>query len=775
MSPDRWQRIEQIFHELAALPETEQQGALAQACGADHELRAQVESLIASARDAQNSLDHPYLAEGTVARISTDDADRAHMDGTESRVGARIGPYRLEQLIAHGGMGEVYLAARADGHFDRRVAIKFIRGERHDHDALRRFEAERRALGALEHPNIARLLDSGTSDRGQPYFVMEYVDGEPIDRYCAERRLSVVARVRLLRTVCAAVEHAHRHLIVHRDLKPSNILVTRAGEPKLLDFGIAQLLAADASGAAAARDFHLTPDYASPEQLQGGCVTTASDVYSLGVILAELLNGKPPRRASERARVRGDLDAVVAKALAAVPTARYGSVEQLDQDLARALEHRPVAARPATLRYRAARFLRRNRLAVAATTLFLLSLVGGLFATLWQARIAGRAHQALCIAYDQAQQIRAFLQDMLASASPTEAGPDVRVRELLDRTSQRVEQEFADYPEVRAALHSTIGKSYLGLGLYDQAEAHFTHALTTLHALHRDGDQDTAAALSDLATVRYEQAAYQDAERLLRDALAIHDRRGTAASKEAAQILNNLGAVRRMQGEYDDAERLYRRALLLRRQLLGEEHLDVAETLNNLGSVLRMRGEWNLVEELLRESLAIRERLLPEDHPLVGQSLANLAVVLQSRGKLDQAEELYREALERTQDRLGDHHPGLVPAMNNFSNLLLARGNAEEAETMLLDCLAIATDRLPRDDWRGLETRALLARSELALGKTDAARATAELAWDALERASAFTEQGTATAARHLVIYYQEAHDADRVARLMTRLAPRSP
>ena len=410
MTPERWRQIKEIFQAAFELPPRERSACVQQACAGDAELRAEVESLLLSVEEEE------FLS-GAAAYVPEALADEAW----DRNIGRRIGAYRIVRQIGEGGMGAVYLAERA-GEFQQRAAIKLLRAGMDSRGIVARFRRERQILAGLDHPNIARLLEGGTTEEGRPYFVMEYVEGEPIDAYAARHGLGIEERLRLFQQVCAAVQYAHQNLVVHRDIKPGNILVAGTsggpGVPKLLDFGIAKLLASDVPretmGLTQAGLRPMTPEYASPEQVRGEPVTTAADVYSLGAVLYQLLAGKAPHdfpssAPAEMERVicetdprppsqvasetiarqlRGDLDTIVLKAIERDPRRRYGSAEQLSADIQRRLDGRPIQARPQTLVYRAGRFLRRNRVSVAAAALVMVSLAAGTTAATWQAHIA---------------------------------------------------------------------------------------------------------------------------------------------------------------------------------------------------------------------------------------------------------------------------------------------------------------------------------------------------------------------------------------------------
>ncbi len=413
MTPERWQQVKTLLQETLERPPADRAAFLARASGSDQELVREVESLLSAHDEAGGFIETPALAPR--GKPSGQDAP---MD-VPTWVGRRVGPYLMVREIGHGGMGAVYLAVRADDEYRKQVAIKVIRSTLAPAFILERFRHERQILADLDHPNIARLIDAGSTEDGSPYFVMDYVDGLPIDQHCLANDLSVNARLRLFLDVCAAVHYAHQHLVVHRDLKATNVLVTPGGVPKLLDFGIAKLLAPDAQppeDRTMTGMRVMTMESASPEQVRGERVSTASDVYALGVMLHRLLTGRgpygvatttphdlaraicedDPRRPSDVAadagvarELRGDLDTIVLKALQKEPGRRYSTVDQFAEDIVRHLGGRPVLAQPDTLRYRTTKFITRHKTGVAAAAIVAVSLVGGAAATAWQSHVAG--------------------------------------------------------------------------------------------------------------------------------------------------------------------------------------------------------------------------------------------------------------------------------------------------------------------------------------------------------------------------------------------------
>ncbi len=522
---ERLRRADEVVQSALERGADEQAAFLSAACAGDAALRAEVESLLSYRERARDFIESPALA--FAAELLADGQDGGEKDGDEEAgAGARlIGPYRLVREVGRGGMGVVYMAERDDGEFRQRVAVKIIRQTLAGVETRRHFKRERQILASLNHPNIARLLDGGVSADGEPFLAMEYVEGVRIDHYADKRRLPAEARLELFRRVCAAVQYAHQNLVIHRDLKPSNILVTAEGVPKLLDFGIAKLLdpgGADAGAHTLTELGVMTPEYASPEQVRGESVTTASDVYSLGVVLYELLAGHGPyrvrsrqpdeiaraireqeperpsaafrggrdgrqsdggtgrrtnlRRTSPRppvppSRLKGDLDNIVLMAMRKEPARRYASVAQLSEDIRRHLDGLPVIARKDTFKYRGAKFIKRHKAGAAAAALLVLTLVGGIVGVAWQARAAKEQARVAAQERDRARteaakaaRINAFLQSVFASADPSwySSGHgqrgEVKVVDVLGQAGRRVDAELKDQPEIRAELHHTIGR-----------------------------------------------------------------------------------------------------------------------------------------------------------------------------------------------------------------------------------------------------------------------------------------------------------------------------
>lgn len=741
-SPERWAEIDALFAEALDRPERERSAFLADACAGDPELLEAVRSLLANEAAAARLIGESVTgaAADLLASLS-DEADAAEAASEAGMIGRRIGPYRLVAELGRGGMGVVYLAERADGEFDKRVALKLVKRGMDTDEILQRFHMERRILASLEHPNIAALYDGGATDDGRPYLVMEPVEGERITTYCDARRLTVAARLDLFRSVCAAVQYAHQKLVVHRDIKPSNILVTAGGTPKLLDFGIARLLDDEpgGSGRTRTRMRMLTPDYAAPEQMRGEPVTTATDVHALGAVLYEMLTGgrpypnrssasteepgteQPIRRPSGavaadtdaesvaaargthpvqlRRSLKGDLDTIILKALEPDPSLRYQSARELIEDLDRFRAGRPVTARSAGPAYRAGKFVRRHRLGLAAAAVVVLSLVSGLGAALWQAQRAeeerARAELERAIAEEQrdaAEEVATFLEGMFAAANPFSTRPGrldtMRIGTLLDRGAGRIGTEFTDRPLIRARMQGVLGRAYRSLGMYDQAEPLLQESLDTYRAVSGPGP-DAANAMNALGNLYLDLERAADAENLHREALGIRRQLLGSDHSDVAQSLNNLAAALQNAGRLDDAEPLYDELLALHRRLDPPDSAAYADVLNTRMVLAYRKDDVDTALPLAREILDINRALFGTDHPRVSQSMNNLGQLLSRTGDLEEAEALMRESLEMNRTMLGGTHPNIAAGAANLAGVLLRLGRVEEAESLYLEAITL--------------------------------------------------------------------------------------
>ncbi len=788
MKKDRWDEVKDLFQQALERRDEERHDFVLDVSGDDTTLRVELESLLSSHDAVGNFMSGPPAAEA---------AEVMSLEAAAPLEGKRLGPYRVVRRVGRGGTGSVYLAVRDDEEFQLRVALKVIRRGMATDEMLQRFRSERQILASIDHPNIARLLDGGSTEEGLPYFVMEYIEGEPLHHYCDNNRLSLQDRIQLFRAVCDAVSLAHQNLVVHRDLKPGNILVTPEGVPKLLDFGIAKLLnpelSSDTREPTVMELRVMTPEYASPEQMQGKGVTTASDVYSLGVLLYELLTGhrpytlsnlplhemelavctSEPDRPSEvvrdpaeepgrdggvrevtpesvararqstperlRRELGGDLDNIVLKALRKEPPRRYSSVEKLSDDLANHLGGRPVAARPDTLGYRTGKFMRRHRVptAIAATALLFGVILSG--AILLQSRRVAAERDRAEHAAAEAMAVSSFLQEVLAAADPIEGmGRGVSVLEAVEEAVPRIGASFGAQPEIEAVIRHTVGQTFARLGRFDEADEQLGQALSLRRQLFGDNHPEIADTLNALGEVRYDRGDFDGAERLYDEALGMRRRLFGPQDVAVATSLDNLGNIYQERGDGAAAERAYRDALAIRRDKLGPDHKDVAASMNNVATILHDREEYDAAEELYMVSLAISRRALGEDHPEVSTSLNNLAVLLHDRKKLEEAEPVYRESLAIARRTLGAQHPGVVVSISNLAVLLTDMRRFEEAEELLSESLGISVGL-----WG--EGAVQVAYVYQQIGSLELERGNTALALDHYERGGAILETKLAT------------------------------
>jgi len=722
MDPDRWQQVKELFEAARARVPTVRDAFLEERCADDPDLREEVQSLL-QAHEAAGPVDR------AMDRMS---ASFRRQPLTEALEGRRIGPYTLVDELGYGGMGRVFLAERADGQFDQQVALKLLGVAFPSPEATERFLAERQILAALSHPHIARLFDGGVTEAGQPYFVMEVVEGQRIDTHCNTHRLSIRERLRLMLDVCDAVQSAHQKLVIHRDLKPSNILVTEGGQVKLLDFGIAKLLDPEtilSQEAPRTRTGRLpmTPNYASPEQVRGTDVTTASDVYQLGIVLYELLAGRRPYSVEDKApsdvehiicedepdppsaavigpgdisdgistpaelrkTLRGDLDTIVMKALRKEPDRRYDSADQLAEDLRRFLDDHPVSAHPDRWTYRAGKFAHRHRGGVVAAAVIVLLLIGYGVTITWQSQ---RTQAALDRAQHEAQkseQVTNFLVGMFERADPYQsAGPAARLgdtlttRELLDQGAARARRELSDQPEVQATMMQTLGRIYRQLGYHGEAASLLDDALAVQQEHLPSTHPDRAKSLHERARLFRYEGNTQQAARLYRESISIQRMHLGDEHPDIADNIRELAIIAARKGRYAWADSLFREALAMRKSLHGPDHPDVATELHVLGLLYVLKDELAEAERLLRRSLTIRQRHVDADHPLLAETLDRLGQVLVKQGNLDEAEPLLRKAQAIRSELFPEVHPSRAAGLNNVGRLLQEKGDYAAADSL---------------------------------------------------------------------------------------------
>ena len=715
LSPELWREVSPYLDQALSLEGDDRVLWLEDFCASRPELAEVVKKLLE---------EHDRLA-----REHFLDCAPAVLGGHNSLAGQTVGAYRLVSPIGQGGMGSVWLAERSDGRFERRVAIKFLRFSVPAAGGVERFRREGAILGQLAHPHIAELIDAGITPNGEPYLVLEHVEGEHIDEYCEKRKLDLGSRIRLFVDVLSGVAHAHANLIVHRDLKPSNVLVRNDGEVKLLDFGIAKLLAADTGGEATLLTIEgggaLTPQFAAPEQVSGGAVTTATDVYGLGVLLYLLLSGQHPAgpgphspadlvkaivevqplRVSDaagsadmkdiaearatapdklRRLLRGDLDTIVAKALKKDPAERYGSVAIFAEDLQRYLKHEPISARPDSFTYRASRFVRRNRLAVALTTVALFAAVGGATGIAIQARTARVERDVAIRERDRAQRMTDFTIGIFKVSDPQETtGNAITAREVLDKASKDVETSLANDRELQAKMMGVMGKAYSNLGLYQRARQIYERSLKLATPALGADNSELLSIQNDLAWSLFQQGHVADAEKLERDVLSKQRRVLGLQNLETMETLGNLAVIMSEQNKYSESEKLAREVFETRKRQLGAEASSTLSAMDNLAVILARSERLPEAEQLEDQTLQIQLRVYGRENLGTINSMINVAAMQAQLDRLDAAEKGFREALELEKTILGPDQPETALTAYDLADVLAARGQREEALSFL--------------------------------------------------------------------------------------------
>ncbi|RIK67423.1 MAG: hypothetical protein DCC65_06225 [Planctomycetota bacterium] len=771
-----WQRVKSIFEEIIELPEPEREPALERFCSGDAAVRAAVSDLLAAHDSAGEFLHAPTMNPAGEERLA------ALAGAPQCPTPTQIGPYTLLEVIGEGGFGTVYRAEQQEP-VRRVVALKVIKPGMDSREVIARFEGERQALAMMNHPHIAAVLDAGATADRRPYFVMEYVPGKPITRYCDDHALSIGDRLGLFVQVCQAVQHAHQKGIIHRDIKPSNVLVVpapdspqhsaghsthsgSAARAKVIDFGVAkatdQRLTEHTVNTQQGM-FLGTPAYMSPEQAGVGPldIDTRTDIYSLGVLLYELLTGAPPfdprsllvsshseiqriirevdpprpstrlstlrdkpdgggdtpaspsRIAAQRQtdarslirHLRGDLDWIVMKCLEKDRARRYETANDVALEIERYLNHEPVKAGPPSLTYRLGKFTRRNRAAFIAVTGIALALLVGLaisiagFLAARRARDVADAQRVLAVqsaeealrAARKAETVTQFLQETLAAADPkVSARRDMTVREALNQAVAKLDAgSMGEQPETEAAIRMTIGRAWMGLAQYAEAEEQVERALALYRAKQGDEGFDSAEALQLRGSVRSLAGRLEEAERDFRAALAAQRARRPAGHAAVAACLNDLATTITSQGRYDEAAAMLTEALEISRRAENERESVLPEVVNNLGLVYLLQKNWTSAQPLFHEAVRLNQRLLGRLHPNIATNLDNLAQSYQGKGDLDSAEKHYREAIAMRRELFGSDHPDVAASLHNIATLLWIRGDRAGAEKAVRESLDI--------------------------------------------------------------------------------------
>ncbi|MEZ4650039.1 MAG: serine/threonine-protein kinase [Candidatus Eisenbacteria bacterium] len=771
-------RLDEILDEVLDLAESDVPAHLDRRCAGAPELRARIEAILDADREVTAEFLRPAVAAEAVQSAFTGDVPEggplsASDSAEELPAGASVGAWKIVREVGRGGMARVYLAERREESYEQRAAIKVIRRGVDRDEVQSRFLRERRILARLQHPGIAGLIDGGVMSDGTPWFAMEFVDGKQITEWSQARRLDVEGKVRVFLRVCEAVRYAHQNLVVHRDIKPSNIFVTANGDAKLLDFGIARLLEQDEEGTqtlTVAGGRPMTPRYAAPEQLIGQAVTTATDIYGLGVVLYELLAGVSPFRApgssiseyqrlvleTEPARpsdlvdsvnesIDRDLDNIVLTAIAKRPEDRYASVEALASDLERWLHGLPVRATASTFRYRSSKFIRRNRPLVFASAAATLAFLVGLAATRWQLPAAGiviaslvgglsyssvQARKARAAA-KRAEEIKHFLLRTFEVADPMRAqGKPITVRELVDRGASQVETELADQPELRAEMLGVLGEIYVQLSLPESGLPLVEREIAVLKSLVKTPPARQGDALRRRGNLLIQAGRWSEAEADLRRASELHRRDLGPSSPEYAEDLDQLAGSVRVQSRASEAEALVRESLEIRRTVLGGWHPKVATSYNNLALMMRDAGRPIEAEALYRRAFEIRAGSLSAEDPTHFLTAINLSITLRQLGRIEEALALLDEMLSRFGPTFGEGHDLVVTARNTRAALYLDLERFAEAEAEFADILHFWEQRAGRSHPNAIMTVANLAFAQRGLGRVEESIATAREAID---------------------------------------------
>lgn len=736
MNLEEFQKVKTIFEKALELEVDKRNDFINSECKNNEELKREVLSLLNVYDETSEFLEVSPNIMDPLEDISS---------FKDSFIGKRISNYVIEDVAGVGGMGIVYKGRRDDKEFEQLVAIKILKHHLNSEYALKRFKIERQTLAKLQHPNIARLLDGGTTDEGLPYLVMEYIDGVSLIDYCDSKNLNIKQRLELFKLVCGAIQYAHQNLIVHRDIKPGNVLVDKEGRPKLLDFGIAKLIDEDISEDRTQLTkpgmWHLTPEYSSPEQIKGETVTTKSDIYSLGILLYQLLTGHQPYKITSASPIalsklitegsvlkpsdkfqtteeitlfdgsikqitpksvslarnekpekiyhhlKGDIDNIILKAIHKDPARRYESVEQFSEDIRRHLIGLPVIARSDTVGYRLTKFIQRHKVGFASSIIFILFLIGSAIMIAWQANIAADERDKAQIEAQKSEEVNSFLQRMLSSVDPSELGRDVKVYDILDKASKDIETSFKDQPEVEASIRSTIGNTYVNLGEYDKAKPFLDKALEINQKVYGPESEQVAFNIHDFALYYDWVGEYKIADSLYNKSIKILRKVLKQPTKRFADALNNYGIIKMYFEKYDEAEKLFTEAIDIALSAYGEKNTTTATFMNNLALNYTDAGNLDEAEKYYKKSMKILIELLGENRPEIGTIYNNLAYLSVLKKNYKMAEDYLIKSYNLKRTLKGEDHSDVGLALNNLGVINFRMGNYNKAEQYLIDAI----------------------------------------------------------------------------------------
>lgn len=710
-------KLKSIFNHLLTLDPENRTKYLSDLIKSEPELEKEVSTLLKAYESTEDFLELPSIATNTFQEEEI---------RNNSFIGKSIGSFNIIKEAGSGGMGIVYIGQRDDKEFEQKVAIKILRNGLTTEYLVKRFQKERQTLANLQHPNIAKLFDGGTTDDDLPYLIMEFIDGIPITDYCDEHNLNIKQRLKLFQAVCDAVQYAHQNLVVHRDIKPGNILVNKEGRPKLLDFGVAKLIDEE-SDLTKTRMWHLTPEYASPEQIKGENISTRSDIYSLGVLLYQLLSGYQPYliktsspfaiskiiteekiikpseihlnnegligfKGNERSekvsqQLKGDLDNIVLKAMHKDQTKRYISVQGFNNDIIRYLKGLPVAARKDTIVYRFSKFVKRHKVGAALFILFNIIIYSSIAAIIYQGNIAAEERDKAKIENKKFEKVNSFLQEMLSSVDPSEIGRDVKVYDILEKAANDVDTELSDQPEIEASIRSTLGNTYVNLGEYDKGKPFLDKALTINENIFGKESEQVAQSLHDIGLYYDWVGEYKAADSLYSESIKIFRKVLKEPTKRYADALNDYGITTMNFGHYEKAEKLYNEAIDIALSLYGEKNRNTAVFMNNLALNSLDSGGLNEAEMYFKKSSSIIIELLGENRPEVGSIYNNLAYLYVTKNELKLAEEYLHKSYQLKVNLKGKDHSDVGLALNNLGVINIRMGNYVEAEKYLSDAV----------------------------------------------------------------------------------------
>lgn len=758
MDKKRWNKINDIIDELLkANEDVDRNDVLRKRCRGDLELKDQVINLLESIENSSEYWDSLFesnrLFIGDLTQNFNDskngnrDLSAVPIPGIEGEIPERIGLYSIQKRIGLGGMGEVFLASRIDEKFHQNVALKLIRHGISSYDQAKRFEQERTILSSLNHPNIARLLDGGISEDGRSYYVMEYVDGIAINKYCKKNGCSLNQRLRLFKQVCKAVQYAHSNFIVHRDLKPDNLLVNKDGVVKILDFGIAKMIDDSLDEQALLQTNvglrMLSLKYAAPEQITLEPITTATDIYSLGVLLYELLTGSHPLKLKGKTlqeteyiirnlepdrpssipgklqgKLKGDLDAIILKALRKEPTERFKSAQNLLEDIEHFENSKPVTARRDTVSYRTKKFISRHSLPLFFSCLIFILVIS--FTFFYTYRIS-QEKQVAEFQAQKAEQVTMFLMDMFEASSPSQTGGEnLNVRDMLIRGENEA-GKLEGYPELKAQMYEVIGEVYRRLGQYEKSESLLRQSLQIRQEIYGNYHSETVSTFDKLGLLLINKGNFFTADSILTLALDIRENQINSTGPALAQTLSNLAYATRRIGDNETAEELYRRSLAIREEHLGPDHPLTLENMNSLGVVLHYKAKYRETEELFRKILERRQNLLAPLHPDIAVSQNSLGALLMNLGNYQEADSLLMEALNVRKKLYGNEHPYVALTLNNLAISHLEQNKLEEASEYVQEAYRIRIKQLGDNHTNTALSKFTMAKLMLKTNQPDSA------------------------------------------------------